>query len=157
MSLGQNISILRKLRGLTQEKLAKRARISTPERISISGAHISMIENGIRYPSFPVLEALAKALGTTVSELSSSRQIHGEIILNEAEQRVADFIIRTTKEGPVRDWTERIANIARRAHFPLEKINWQGSPESVATNVVAFAVYAGEFNNLKRILAQPAA
>ncbi len=57
--------MLKKLReesGMTQDELAKRAKLSTP--------YVSQIENGVRKnPSLPALQRLAKALGVPVTEL----------------------------------------------------------------------------------------
>lgn len=44
----------RKLRGLTQERLA--------EKVSTSTNYIGLIENGRKFPSLPVLERIAAAL-----------------------------------------------------------------------------------------------
>jgi XRE family transcriptional regulator of biofilm formation len=53
---------IREARGMTQDALARKAKISKP--------YISQIENGIRKsPSLPVLRRLAKALGVPVTEL----------------------------------------------------------------------------------------
>lgn len=152
MSLGQNICILRKRLGLTQGELAKKAKASTPERIRIGTSHVSGIENGIKFPSHHVLAAIAKALDTTVSKLTGSCQVPKEVILDDAQQKAVDHIIEATRGGPTQDWVERIADIAHRAQLPLEKICWQGSPYSVATNVVTFAVCDGEFYGLKKTL-----
>jgi transcriptional regulator with XRE-family HTH domain len=58
---GKRLRILRKQRGFTQESLA--------EAISVSVDLISMIERGLRAPSFDTLERLATTLGVKVSDL----------------------------------------------------------------------------------------
>ncbi|MCY1047578.1 helix-turn-helix transcriptional regulator [Corallococcus sp. bb12-1] len=50
-------------RGMTQEELAEVAGISV--------SFVSMVERGERHPRLPMLEALARALGTTVADLVS--------------------------------------------------------------------------------------
>jgi transcriptional regulator with XRE-family HTH domain len=55
---------LRKLRGWDQPRLAIESGLSRP--------YITQIENGTRTPSPPAVEALATALGVTVTELVNS-------------------------------------------------------------------------------------
>jgi transcriptional regulator with XRE-family HTH domain len=53
---------IREEKGMTQDDLAKRAKLTKP--------YISQIENGVRQnPSLPALRRLAKALGVPVTEL----------------------------------------------------------------------------------------
>lgn len=52
--LAANMRRYRKLRGLTQERLA--------EKVSTSTNYIGLIENGRKFPSLPVLERIAAAL-----------------------------------------------------------------------------------------------
>lgn len=59
--LGQRIAFLRKVRKLTQEKLA--------ERVGCSVEFISLVERGINAPSVTRLEKFAKALNVEVKEL----------------------------------------------------------------------------------------
>ena len=60
--LGHMLKRLREERGMTQEELARRAKLTKP--------YISQIENGVRKnPSLPALQRLAKALGCAVTEL----------------------------------------------------------------------------------------
>jgi XRE family transcriptional regulator, master regulator for biofilm formation len=60
--LGRMLKALREEKGLTQDELAKRAKLTKP--------YISQLENGVRKnPSLPALERLAKALGVPVTEL----------------------------------------------------------------------------------------
>jgi transcriptional regulator with XRE-family HTH domain len=62
MGLGQALKRMRTQRGLTQDDLAARARVTKP--------YISQIEHGVRKnPSIPVLRRLAKALDTKVGRL----------------------------------------------------------------------------------------
>ena len=60
-TLGKNIQRLRKVAGLTQEKLAG--------KIKMSRAYIGYIEQGRNAPSLEALEKIARALKTTVSAL----------------------------------------------------------------------------------------
>lgn len=60
-SFGNNLSHIRKTRGLTQETLA--------ERIGISVDFLSMIERGRRSPSFTTIARLADALDVEAKEL----------------------------------------------------------------------------------------
>ena len=61
-NLGARIKTARERRGLTQEALAKRTRLS---RI-----YIAKLEGGDRQsPSLPVLDRIAKVLGVTIADL----------------------------------------------------------------------------------------
>ena len=56
------LKALREEKGLTQDALAKRARLTKP--------YISQLESGARKnPSLPALERLAKALGISLADL----------------------------------------------------------------------------------------
>lgn len=56
------LKALRIQNGLTQEEVAKRAKVTTP--------YLSQLETGARKnPSLPVLKRLARVLGVTLSEL----------------------------------------------------------------------------------------
>jgi transcriptional regulator with XRE-family HTH domain len=56
------LKALREEKGLTQDALAKRAKLTKP--------YISQLESGARQnPSLPALQRLAKALGVPVAEL----------------------------------------------------------------------------------------
>lgn len=59
--LGQRISIERKKRGITLEKLAY--------EMSISKGNLSDIESGKRNPTFTTLKAIAEGLDITLSAL----------------------------------------------------------------------------------------
>ncbi|MFJ3905273.1 helix-turn-helix domain-containing protein [Streptomyces sp. NPDC090025] len=88
---------LRRRRGLTLEAAAQRA--------GLSPAHLSRLETGNRQPSLPMLLALARIYGTTVSELL------GEV----APER--DPVIRGARAEPVEadGWVYRPAGAAGRA------------------------------------------
>jgi transcriptional regulator with XRE-family HTH domain len=60
-SFGNNLSSIRKNKGLTQEDLA--------ERSGISVDFLSLIERGLRAPSFSTIESLSIALDVEVKEL----------------------------------------------------------------------------------------
>jgi transcriptional regulator with XRE-family HTH domain len=62
MTLGKTIQKRRKALSLTQQELADKARVTKP--------YVSMVEAGKRTPSLEVLGNLAKALGSTVSEIT---------------------------------------------------------------------------------------
>jgi transcriptional regulator with XRE-family HTH domain len=61
-ALGMKLKTLRTQRGLSQEVLAKRVKVTQP--------YITMLESGaFRNPTLDVLHRLAKALKVTVAEL----------------------------------------------------------------------------------------
>ena len=60
--LGTVLRTLREEKGLTQDKVAKLAKVAKP--------YLSQLENGARKnPSLPVLKRLARALGVPVTAL----------------------------------------------------------------------------------------
>ena len=59
--IGQRIRVMRKVRKLTQAKLAECANLSVP--------YISHIENGIKQPSLQAVVNIAEALGCTADKL----------------------------------------------------------------------------------------
>lgn len=61
MHIGQAIKKKREEQGATQEEVAFRA--------GTDASNLSRMERGLQKPSLDMLEALAKALGTTVSSL----------------------------------------------------------------------------------------
>jgi transcriptional regulator with XRE-family HTH domain len=76
--LGARIKELRKLRGLSQEKLA--------EIINIDPKHLSRIEVGRSFPSMDTLEGIAKALKVELKEffafehhIKDSKELIGNI------------------------------------------------------------------------------
>ena len=44
-------------------------------------------------------------------------------------------LVEVTKEGPVTQWYERIAEIARKAGFDVSEVNWNASPRGVASDI----------------------
>ena len=60
-NLGMNVKRLREERGLTQEVLAKRAKLHR--------VYVAQIEGRTKTPSLAALERLAKALGVPVTAL----------------------------------------------------------------------------------------
>ncbi|MFJ3539067.1 helix-turn-helix domain-containing protein [Streptomyces sp. NPDC090109] len=88
---------LRRRRGLTLEAAAQRA--------GLSPAHLSRLETGNRQPSLPMLLALSRIYGTTVSEL-----------LGEAPPE-RDPVVRAGRSEPVEadGWIYRQAGGAGRA------------------------------------------
>jgi len=60
INFGKRLVEIRMQKGMTQERLAEAA--------NISADFISLMERGIRAPSFVTLERLSKALGVSVKE-----------------------------------------------------------------------------------------
>jgi len=74
-AFGSNLRRKREEKKLTQEKLAEKA--------DLDPTYISGIERGVRNPSLLSIVRIAKALGTTASDLS--RGIEGRrVVSNEA-------------------------------------------------------------------------
>jgi len=85
--LGARIKEIRRVRGLSQEKLA--------EMINVDPKHVSRIEVGRSFPSMDTLEAIAKALRVELKDFfefahqrKSSQELIEEIsgLLTEAEE-----------------------------------------------------------------------
>ena len=68
--LAENLKALRKAKGLSQEELAA--------RLHVTDKAVSKWETGRGLPSVDLLEPLAEALGLTVSELLSGRELTAE-------------------------------------------------------------------------------
>lgn len=60
-NLGEKVQKLRKQKGLTQEQLA--------DKIRVSSTYIGFIEQGQRNPSLNTLDKIARVLGVKVQEL----------------------------------------------------------------------------------------
>ena len=65
-NLGLNIAFYRKLRGLSQEKLA--------EQVNISRTHMSRIETGTSAPSLDKIFSIADALGVEPYKLFQNKE-----------------------------------------------------------------------------------
>lgn len=60
-NIGKNIKIKRVILGMSQLELSKKAKINQ--------GHLSLIENGRKIASIPILHRIAVSLNTTVSDL----------------------------------------------------------------------------------------
>lgn len=52
---------------------------------------------------------------------------------------VVDVLLKKTESGPVTEWVERLAAVARRAELPLCNIEWYGSPKQVAHSIAGYS------------------
>jgi hypothetical protein len=52
---------------------------------------------------------------------------------------VIDMLLAKTEPGPVSEWTERIAAVARAIELPLCNIEWNGTPKQVAYSLVGYS------------------
>ncbi len=93
--LGSRIKELRKLRGLSQEKLS--------EKINIDPKHLSRIEVGRGFPSLDTLERIAKALNVELKdffefshEAKSSKELKEALnsLLKEADEEKLRLLIK---------------------------------------------------------------
>ena len=86
---GENpLKVWREHRGLTQQALAERVRISTP--------YLSQLENGQREPSVGVLRALAAALGVDLEDVSPATTSASQVAQRERKQRTGRKFKRRT-------------------------------------------------------------
>lgn len=99
-AIGRRVRKMRHLRGMTQEKLAEYANIST--------VYVSHIETGSAKPSLPVVVAIADALNVRVDALLYDTPREGaSIAVDEiaavldsctaAQARIIADIVKTTK------------------------------------------------------------
>lgn len=65
ITIGRNVKALREGYGLSQEALAK--------ELGVIQATISHIENGIRAPSWPLAERIAKRFDITLNDLKTPK------------------------------------------------------------------------------------
>ena len=90
--LGTRIREVRKLRGLSQEKLA--------EKVGVDPKQISRIEGGKSAPSLDTLEAIAKHLQVEMKDLFDFRRL-------VTEEKVEDQVLRLL--GMMDDKTKQVA------------------------------------------------
>ena len=64
-NIGKNIKIKRVILGMSQLELSKKAEINQ--------GHLSLIENGKKIATIPILDKIAVSLNTTVSDLISEK------------------------------------------------------------------------------------
>jgi transcriptional regulator with XRE-family HTH domain len=80
--LGANIKRLRKRAGIrTQEELAERSKLS--EQM------VKLVETGKRWPSPATTEAIAKAIGVTISELFGEESQAGSLPVSRTLRKMA--------------------------------------------------------------------
>lgn len=84
---GRELRKLRRQRGLTQERLAELAELSTP--------YVSHLERGSKKPSMAVLVRLADCLGVTVDRLLSGNQKTDKTAFySEVQELLGDCTVR---------------------------------------------------------------
>ena len=92
--IGENIKRLRKLKGLTQSKMA--------QRMGLSVQYIGAIERGERSPSVRVLELIARTLEVKLKDLfefneSVSKDKAIQELLQELERKNTESIVLLTE------------------------------------------------------------
>jgi hypothetical protein len=60
-------------------------------------------------------------------------------ITNAEYNELRDLVVQATEEGPITEWTERIAQLAKTLGLPTHMMTWSGSPHIVASSVVQYA------------------
>lgn len=81
-AVAKAIRDLRKKRGISQEKLA--------DMIDSHQVYISEIERGLKMPSLPVLNAMAKCFGMSLSSLVAVIEKNMELEKEKPEQSLSD-------------------------------------------------------------------
>ena len=88
--IGRNIAILRKRRGLTQEKLA--------EKTGLSQNFIARLETGSKNPSIDTIEAIANAIGCDIEEIVRKDPDNTNIRTKDLHNRLDKIIEMCGKE-----------------------------------------------------------
>lgn len=52
---------------------------------------------------------------------------------------VINVLLKHTESGPVTEWIERMADVARNLGLPLCNVEWHGSPKQVAHSLVGYS------------------
>ena len=83
-TLGQNMRLLRRTKGMTQEMLA--------EMVGVSGSYVGYLERGSKSPSLKLLAEVAEALGVDPSLLLTSPE--------EKNQELTKLMTLLSDKGP---------------------------------------------------------
>ena len=128
-AFGQNLRLLRKARGLTQEKLA--------ELVNLNQRQLTRIENGTSFVSSDVLEKLVIALNIEIKELfdfnlkeiilsktGSDNTPHYRVIKNDNVIRIQKFKLENEKpkveEEKIIDAPDKyLINVAKKLNKPI--------------------------------------
>ena len=66
------------------------------------------------------------------------------------EFELAQAILTITKHGPISDWPDRIAVIAREIETPVEVIRWSTAPALIAYDLIRASLRMGKIEELKK-------
>ena len=88
--MGAFIAQVRKERGLTQLELA--------QKINVTDKAVSKWERGVSFPDIKIIEALAKALGVSVSELMNGERMENAVRAGESDNISNDDILTENKK-----------------------------------------------------------
>ncbi|MFL0197607.1 helix-turn-helix domain-containing protein [Clostridium sp. WILCCON 0269] len=144
-SIGEQIKMLRKSAGFTQEQLAAKTNISL--------SAIGKYEVGERIPKYETLGKLATALGVTINELVESQQTTSELnCMDKAYKALAnnlDFNYELYREkiGVSLDKMSNVLNIPKESLENVEKK--KSSDEKL---IVEYRIYLLEIYDLKEFM-----
>jgi len=65
---------------------------------------------------------------------------------------IINLICEKTKDGPVSQWTDRMAIIAEQVGLDNSEICWQGSPITVAFSIYQEAKRRNKIDKIKEVL-----
>ncbi len=88
--MGAFIAQVRKERGLTQPELA--------QKINVTDKAVSKWERGVGFPDIKIIEALAEALGVSVSELMNGERMENAVRDSESDNISNDDILTENKK-----------------------------------------------------------
>lgn len=103
-TLGKNIGIYRRKKGLTQSALAS--------LIDVSPNYISAVENGRKYPSLRVISRIAEALNVKPSELLSNDSVFADL-----KELAEIYDIKNIVDGLKEMYPEEFAENENDVHY----------------------------------------
>lgn len=92
--LGMRVREVRKLRGLSQEKLA--------EKVGVDPKQISRIEGGKSAPSFETLEAIARSLQVEMKDILDFQHLVAEKSIEDQALKLLGLMDESTKRVAIR-------------------------------------------------------
>lgn len=70
------------------------------------------------------------------------------------EYDMVQEILTVTEPGPISDWPDRIAAIARETETPVEVIRWSTAPALIAYDLIRASLRMGRIDQLKKAIKQ---
>lgn len=157
--LGENIQIIRKLRGMTQQELSN--------KIGINLQNLSKIERGVNYPTFETLDKIIAILGVTPNELllgDWENTSHMEEAIMRVLRREEDFNVELAHLKCSKYYSENVEKVEQALRLQeleqkeLQKLrdyllNYISSENRVSDDLYELKKWV-QFQKLQKILVQ---